>query len=688
MKALTIGASLLVGAFVVARAVLVPLTYDEAAGYLRYTSQGLLAVFNFEVATNHFLNTLLTKLVSIVAGDSEIALRVSGLVGSGLYLWFSILILRDVRHRAVAAAGFVLLHLNPYLLDYFALSRGYSLSLGLLMGSAFFLLRFVRRRQGGDAGTRDLSRALAFGCGSVLSSFSSLDAYLGIVAVVLAVMWKLKPGSREARKPGSQKAGQAGSWKARKLGSLAVLPVVAAIFIFLVLLQDQGLTDRLYEPVSIRVVGLDDGELQRIGVSRIDLRQRPVAVPRQPGGPIWVVDPPSPVGGLRIEVPASAAAKFQDQRAFIETVIGTRPFVERRGTDAIWTMRDAGAVVVLESGPSLSLPRSRMSQFQPLANWGGDGRHIAQAATYTAFVLFVLSGIAVLLSGAGWLFGRAGLIATDDWRALTAGLLWLAALAGPPLYLLKRSEELYFGGTRGFVEDTCYSLIENSFYGKVYLASQTPIVFGAVIATVVTFAIVAAVGRRLGILRQLVPAACMLAIMFVASAAVIVQHRLFDTPFLLSRTALFYLPLFALFATFLFDVIAGLGAPIRALAVFVSGAAAVLIGAHFVASANVAYTWDWKRDAGTRAMVEDLAAVINAERPPGSRVVLGVEPGYSAAAAFYTQKCRTATIEMDTIPSPRAVDFLYVDERNTGTLNVIKRYPVASSVLARPERPR
>jgi hypothetical protein len=83
-------------------------------------------------------------------------------------------------------------------------------------------------------------------------------------------------------------------------------------------------------------------------------------------------------------------------------------------------------------------------------------------------------------------------------------------------------------------------------------------------------------------------------------------------------------------------------------------------------------------------MVEDLARVVNAERPPGSRVVLDVEPVYSADAAYYTQKCRTATIEMDTIPSPRAVDFLYVDERNAESLSVISKYPAAGSVLARP----
>jgi hypothetical protein len=293
----------------------------------------------------------------------------------------------------------------------------------------------------------------------------------------------------------------------------------------------------------------------------------------------------------------------------------------------------------------------------------------------------------MLLFAAGWALGRAGLIAREDWRALGTGLLWLAALAGTPLYLLKRSEELYFGGTRGFVEDTIYSLIENSFYGKTYLASQTTLVSGAVVATLVAFAMVAVVCRRRGLFRELAPAACVLGIACVASAAVIVQNRLFGTPFLLSRTALFYLPLFALFATFVFDVVARLGLAGKAVAVPAAIASATLVAGHFAVTANVAYTWDWKKDASTKAMVDDLAWVINAERPSGS-VVLGVEPGYSAAAAFYTQKCRTATIEMDTIPSPRAVDYLYVDERNAGSLSVIRKYPLTGSVLARPGRPR
>ena len=82
-------------------------------------------------------------------------------------------------------------------------------------------------------------------------------------------------------------------------------------------------------------------------------------------------------------------------------------------------------------------------------------------------------------------------------------------------------------------------------------------------------------------------------------------------------------------------------------------------------------------------MIDDLAQVIAAERP-GSEVVLGVDRKYSAAAAFYARKCRTARIELHTIPATRPVDFFYVDEENAGSLSVIKRYPAVDSALARP----
>ncbi|HYN06407.1 MAG TPA: hypothetical protein VES67_03360 [Vicinamibacterales bacterium] len=679
-RLLAAGACLLLGAFVVARAILVPFTYDEAASYLRYISRDVLSVFSFEVATNHFLNTFLTKLVSIAAGDSELALRVPSLIGYGAYLCFSILILRDIAHRPIAIAGFVLLNLNPYLLDYFALSRGYGLSLGLLMGAVFHLLRFVAGRRTGETSGAELSRALAFGCGAVLAGFSLLDAYLGLIAVAFLAVATV--GWGRSRPSPSVIPGTGERWSL-SWSSLS-LPVVAAIFTFLVLSQDARLSAELYEPVAVSIAGLTEPEAREVKVSGIDLRRRPHEMPRAADGSVWRLDPPSAVQGLRIELPAGVAEKIDGTGAFIETVIGNRPFLQRRGNDDLWTNRDAGGTMVFDSGPALSLAKSRMAQHAPVINWRGDGKHLAVVARSTAVVLGLLAGLALALWVVGWILTHGRLVAGGDWRVLMIGTLWLAALAGTPVYLLRRSEELYFGGTRGLIEDTIYSLIENSFYGRTYFGDQTTAVFAVAAGSVVVFAVVVFLSYRRRAAGPVVPAACVLGIIVVTSAAVVAQHRVFDAPFLLSRTALFYIPLFMLFAVFACDAMARLGRAGRTMATALIVVAAALSAGHFAMTANVSYTWDWKKDAATKAMVDDLTWIINAERPPGSRIILGVEPTYSAAAAFYSQKVRTVTIEMDTLPTPRTVDFFYVDERNVGLMQVVKRYPVANSVLARP----
>ena len=74
----------------------------------------------------------------------------------------------------------MLLNLNLYVLDYFSLSRGYGLSLGFLMGTLFFLLRFLTQLHTGVAGRRDLFRALLMACGAVMANFSLLNVYLGV----------------------------------------------------------------------------------------------------------------------------------------------------------------------------------------------------------------------------------------------------------------------------------------------------------------------------------------------------------------------------------------------------------------------------------------------------------------------------------------------------------------------------
>lgn len=673
LSVLTAVACLFFLEFAAARAALVPLTYDEAATYLRYIPSGFLSVFNFEVATNHFLNTLLTKLFYLAGGNSELVLRVPNLAGYVMYMWFALLILRRVHHRAIAFAGFLLLNLNPYVLDYFSLSRGYGMSLGFLMGALFFLLRFLTRLQTGTAANRDLSRALLSGCGAVMASFSLLNVYLGVFGVGLAALITLNfitdapPAPSAADQPARRGPRHSFPW----------LALAAAVFILLVLSQDIGLSRHLYEPVEVRLVGLNGAELDAAMVSRIDVRGRATGLPFDAGAMVWRTEGVH-VAGLRLEVPIAAANKL----ALIEVIVGSRPFPHDQRHDGAWTSRDAGATRVLESTPPLSLPRSRMPWYRPIINWAGDARYVAYLTGYTALALSVLGVLAILLKAVGWLAARAGLLRADQWHPLASGALWLAALAGTPLYLLTRESQLYYGGTQGLIPDAFYSLIGNSFYDRTYHPAQTHIVFGGIIVTLAALGAVVYASYRRKTLSGVIPAVCLLAIMAVASIASITERFLFQTPYPLGRTALFFIPLYVLFVTFLGDAIAKLG---RAGRIFATSILALAVSGsmyHFIATANVTYTLDWWKDAGTKAMMEDLGQVVAAERPPGSRVVLGVDWFYSAVAAFYAGKNRAADITIVVVPTPS--DYLYIEGRNHGaSSNVIRRYPIAGSMLLR-----
>jgi hypothetical protein len=282
----------------------------------------------------------------------------------------------------------------------------------------------------------------------------------------------------------------------------------------------------------------------------------------------------------------------------------------------------------------------------------------------------------------GRLAVRANLLRDDQWRPLASGALWLAALAGCPLYLLRRNGELYYGGTQGLIPDTFYSVISSSFYDRTYSAAQTQIVFGIIVVTIAAFGVVLYVSDRRRKLPGVLPGVCLLAIMVIASIASVVERGLFQTPYPLGRTALFYIPLYVLFVTFFCEALAELGRAGEILATCILVLAVSCSTYHFMTNANVKYALDWWRDSGTKAMMEDLGQVVAAERPPGSRVVLGVDRGYSAVAAFYAGKNTAARINIVVVPTPS--DFVYVDDRHQSeAMNVIRRYPVAGSVLAR-----
>ena len=139
--------SCLLFAYAAARAALVPITWDEAFSYLEFTRKGLLLPFGpvrAMAANNHYLNTWLTYLSTGGLGPSELTLRLPALAAYVLFLYYTARLCNELSSPLLRVSAFVVLNGNPYVLDFFSLSRGYAFAHALLAGSLWYLYRFFQ----------------------------------------------------------------------------------------------------------------------------------------------------------------------------------------------------------------------------------------------------------------------------------------------------------------------------------------------------------------------------------------------------------------------------------------------------------------------------------------------------------------------------------------------------------------
>lgn len=136
---LTISLLFFIFIYVIIRAFILDLTYDEAYTFL-YTI--VRDPPFFYSSSNHLLNTILVTIFTSFLGHSEIVIRIPALLGCFLYLigvyYISKLIFKN---KIFSLINVVILTLNPAMLDFFSLSRGYSLALGFMMGGLYFFTR-------------------------------------------------------------------------------------------------------------------------------------------------------------------------------------------------------------------------------------------------------------------------------------------------------------------------------------------------------------------------------------------------------------------------------------------------------------------------------------------------------------------------------------------------------------------
>jgi hypothetical protein len=182
-----LGISLFVYIFV--RAQHLSITHDESLSFTIISGDSSY----IKSANNHILNTKLMKISSSMFGNNELALRLPNVLSFILYLFSGFFILKTIKNKLVFYLGFALLYLNPFLIDYFSLARGYGLSIAFMLASILFLLKQNYKVISGSKFSVNLFFSMAFAALAMWANFNLINFFIAVlVAHTLVLFYTFK----------------------------------------------------------------------------------------------------------------------------------------------------------------------------------------------------------------------------------------------------------------------------------------------------------------------------------------------------------------------------------------------------------------------------------------------------------------------------------------------------------------
>jgi hypothetical protein len=154
-------------------------THDESYTYTRYVHQSFMDIISYKTpyTNNHILNTVLMKYCEMLFGSSELSLRLPNIFAFVIYSVFSILFFYNQSPK-LTVSFYLLMSCNPYLIEFFALARGYGLSIGFLVMSLYYLNLHFKSKQNNHLILFNVGAFLA-----VMSNFSLLNYYVAALLI-------------------------------------------------------------------------------------------------------------------------------------------------------------------------------------------------------------------------------------------------------------------------------------------------------------------------------------------------------------------------------------------------------------------------------------------------------------------------------------------------------------------------
>jgi hypothetical protein len=220
---------LLLFGYVALRAHTLSFTHDESLSYTiaRFDSGWAYT------ANHHPLNTWMMKVCGALFGYGEFSLRLPNLLCFVFYLASCYYFASRAANLALALVVLSTLLLNPFLLEYFSLARGYGIALGCMLVSVVFALRGSAAEQTAQTQLGSFAAALLFGALAMAASFSVLNFFLALLGLVTVqyVIGSLKSSRRTWRQHAV----------ALVIFGLALVPVVLVVRRLLALSESQQL---------------------------------------------------------------------------------------------------------------------------------------------------------------------------------------------------------------------------------------------------------------------------------------------------------------------------------------------------------------------------------------------------------------------------------------------------------------
>jgi len=186
-------------------------------------------------------------------------------------------------------------------------------------------------------------------------------------------------------------------------------------------------------------------------------------------------------------------------------------------------------------------------------------------------------------------------------------------------------------------------------------------------------------------LNRVSPSAAIGALILFVSLALVVQHVLFQTPYPIARTALFFIPLFALFAVLSLSSLGRIGPRTAgAAAVVLLAFLTALSGVHFAGRANTVMVAEWRIDADTKHLLEDLPAIKAGLAPNAAVLRLGAEWNFIPSLTYYLRRNGPPWLDIASTDLRPENDVYFLHETfDPARMVLVKEYPVSGNILVR-----